>query len=85
MIDFTSSLRSKKFILYEVVEIWSGIGLKIYILYISIMSLRRLWTKFVYKNLRGDYFQKSKKQILPYKKVVSAINNKSKLYDVITS
>ena len=32
-------IRSKKFILYEVVKIWSDIGLNIYILYIIVMYL----------------------------------------------
>jgi hypothetical protein len=42
MIEFTSSLRSKKFKLYEVVKISSDSGLNIYILYISVMSLSHL-------------------------------------------
>ena len=50
MIDFASSLRSKKLILYEVVKIWSGLVLNIYIYYISVMSLSRLWSKFFKKN-----------------------------------
>jgi len=42
--------------LYDVVKIWSGCDLNIYILYIGVMSI-------VFKNLRCDYTEKIKKYL----------------------
>jgi hypothetical protein len=61
MIDFTSSLRTKKFILYDVVNT-KWFGPNIYILYISVISLSHLSSKF-FLRLRSVLLHRFKKHM----------------------
>jgi hypothetical protein len=83
MIDFISSLRSKKFILHNVVKIWSGCGLdNIYISYISVMSLSRFI--FFWKIMMWLLRKKMQGRYKGWPWVSSLIFFKNN-YDVITS
>ena len=88
MIDFTSSLRSKKIHAIWCAKIWSGCVLNIYMLYIIVMSLSHLWNNFFLKILRSDCFINLwSNRLEDFTKSIMLIYHQftSKIYEAITS